>query len=118
MTKPHIPAPERDLAREDPQVPPASREVGTLTNSLFGSLAIGLGIAVIVGAVIAAVFQISPLPRDLFNADEMTAVLLAVTAGLFLIACGVLILRRGSTLLLLGMLSVAVLCGYLSSVVV
>ncbi|REK19990.1 MAG: hypothetical protein DWQ45_26120 [Planctomycetota bacterium] len=114
MSKPHIPAADRDLANEDPHVPPASRQTSTFTNNLFGSLVIGFGIAVIVMAIVAAIFNVSPLPRDLYRADEVMAAVWAMLAGLCLVGCGVTIMRRG-TVWPLVMLVAAIICGFLSS---
>lgn len=94
MTRPHIPAAERDLANEDPLIPPATSDTSPVTRAIFGSLAIGMGIAILVIAVLAALFQISPLPTEMFDAGNAAAFTFACLCGACFIACGSFILRR------------------------
>ncbi|MFG0333499.1 MAG: hypothetical protein ACF8TS_09070 [Maioricimonas sp. JB049] len=94
----------------DPQVPPASRELSPVTRGVFSSLAIGFGIAVLAVAIFGGILQSSPLPRNVFNAEELIAVLLAAGSGLCLIGCGIGIARR-STVLSVVLLIGSLLCG-------
>lgn len=111
-----IPAPERDLDNVDPAVPPASTETSPVSRAIFGSIAIAFGISFVIIAVAAAVFQVSPLPQDFFNGDEVTAALMAGLSGLSLVGCGLLIFRRstaGTALLLI----LSLVFGYAASVI-
>jgi len=114
MANPSIPAPERDLQNVDPEIPPASREPSTITRTIFGSLAVGFGIALLMLGVAAAVFQASPVPQHLFASEELTAAILASVSGLCLIGCGVAIFRR-SGLLMAVLFALSILCGVAAS---
>jgi hypothetical protein len=109
-----IPAPERDLANVSPQVPPASDEPSPVTQWVFASLAIGLGTAMIVLAVVAAVFAASPIPETVLARDARAAWLLVGLSGLFFAGCGWGILRRSTALTLLSLI-LAVVTGWMAS---
>jgi hypothetical protein len=111
-----IPAPGRDLKNVDPQVPPASREPSPVTRFVFGSLAIGFGLAMVAFAVVAAIFQASPLPHGVFRADEAVACLLVACSGLCFIGCGLFIFRR-SFMITLVLLLIALVCGWSATAV-
>jgi hypothetical protein len=111
-----IPAPERDLKNVDPQVPPASREPSPVTRFVFGSLAVGFGLAMVAFAVVAAIIQASPLPPGVFRADEAVACLLVACSGLCFIGCGLSILRR-SLMTTLALLVLALICGWSATAV-
>lgn len=110
MANSSIPAPERDLQNVGPHVPPASREPGMISQAIFGSLSVGMGIALVVIGVVAALFNASPLPRELFTADEMMAALFAGLSGLCLIGCGIGIFRRATGVTLV-LFALALACG-------
>lgn len=111
-TTPHIPAPDRDLANEEPRVPPAADDTSPVTRAIMGSLAVGMGAAILVTAVLAALFQISPLPADVFDAENMIVFTLACLCGACFIGCGLFIFRR--SLVMTSLLLVAALaCGAL-----
>lgn len=111
-----IPAPERDLKNVDPQVSPASTETSPVTRAVFGSIAIASGIALVIIAIAAAAFHSSPLPRDVFTGDEISAAVLAGLSGACLIGCGVFIFRRSLIVTAL-LLILSLICGYAASVV-
>ncbi|MCA9078892.1 MAG: hypothetical protein R3C02_19835 [Planctomycetaceae bacterium] len=111
-----IPAPERDLENVSPEVSPVNDDTSPVTRAVFGSLAVCFGIAIVIMSLAAAVFHASPLPRDMFNADEITAALLAGLTGLCLIGIGIGIFRR--SLLLTGLLFLlTLLCGFATTFV-
>lgn len=117
MTESHFTSHQTDFVRSDPPPsPPASGRFSSMTNMVFGSLSIALGIGVVGIAVFAALFQVSPLPQNVFNSDELSAALLAIVCGLCFVGCGMAIFRR-ATLLTAALLVAALLCGFLSSVV-
>jgi hypothetical protein len=115
-TRPQMPAPERDLQNVPPHVPPASRDVSPVTQAVFATPAIGLGIAMMVMAVLALLFQASPVPDSVLGRDAVAAWWLVGLSGLFFVGCGVAIMRR-SLLLTVVLLILAVLCGWMASVI-
>jgi hypothetical protein len=116
-TEKQVPAPERDLQNVSPHVPPASREMSPVTQAVFATPTIGLGIAMIVMAVLALLFEASPVPDSVLRQDALAAWLLVGLSGLFFVGCGVAILRR-SLLLTLVSLILALLSGWMASVAV
>lgn len=114
QTEKHIPAPERDLQNVSPHVPPASSQFSPVTRGIFASLAIGLGIVMIVMAVLAALFGASPVPESMLAQDAFAAWLMVGLSGLFFVGSGVGILRRSLTLTL-ALLILGVLSGWMAS---
>ncbi|MCA9025322.1 MAG: hypothetical protein KDA86_08940 [Planctomycetaceae bacterium] len=111
-----IPAPERDLKNVSPKVSLADDTTSPVTRAVFGSLAVGFGITIVIMAIAVAIFQASPLPSDMFDVDEITAAFLAGLTGLCLIGCGVGIYR--CSLLTTSLLFfVALLCGLATTLV-
>jgi hypothetical protein len=115
-TEKQVRAPERDLQNVPPHVPPASRETSPVTQAVFATPAIGLGIAMIVMAVLALLFEASPVPDSVLGQDASAAWLLVGLSGLFFVGCGVGIVRR-SLLLTVVLLILAVLCGWMASTI-
>jgi hypothetical protein len=111
-----IPAPGRDLQNVPPFVPPASSQASPVTRAFFASLAIGLGIAMIVIAVLAVLFEASPLPGTFLRQDAFAAWVLVGISGLLFTGCGIGI-WRGSLVLTLVLLILGVLSGWMASAV-
>ena len=94
-----FPAPDRDMANVEPQVPPADSEVGPVTNSLVMMLTIGLGIATCIWGMLGLVLQGDVTPN---SGAAM------IGAGICFIVGG-LLMRTGSLMLPL----IAVVAGIL-----
>lgn len=111
-----IPAPERDLQNVSPHMPPASSPFAPVTRGIFATLAIGLGVVMMVMALLAALFGASPVPETMLSQDAQAAWLMVGLSGLFFAGSGVGILRR-SLLLTLGSLILGMLCGWIASTI-
>ncbi len=116
MSPSQIPAPDRDLANVEPRIPPVSDDTSPVTRAILGSITIAMGVAIVIVAISAAIFQASPLPTTVFNSDEILAAVFAGLCGLCLIGCGRFIFRRslGITAILL---LAALICGYVTSTI-
>lgn len=84
-----FPAPDRDMAQVAPDVPPASREVSTLTSSIGGMLSIIMGLA-------AAVFGLVGVFSE--NGAGRIAALLVIAASVCFVLAGIAIARRATAL--------------------
>ena len=105
----NIPAPGRDLKNVPPHVPPASREASPLTRWALAGMAIILGAVMMIMALAATVFQLSP--GSLLRSDQSTAWILIGCSGLLFTLAGVGILRQ-SLLLTIVTAALALVCGW------
>lgn len=103
-TEDGFPAPDRDMANVEPEVPPAESDVSPLTSSVFPLLTIAMGVAACLWGAFGLVVEGNPAP---ISAIAMLG------AGVCFIVSGILMMRSSGLLFPI----IAAACGILLGIV-
>jgi hypothetical protein len=89
---PQIPAPGRDLANVPPHLPPDSLQAQPMERAVFASIAVAIGMIVLLTKLIGALVETHPGPDQ--NPPAILSDWLAVTGSLCFLICGFLLFRK------------------------